>query len=296
MFRLFSLHELADLAADHTHRLQQPLLRLADLATIESEHADRLSSRHDRKENRPVQADVVCDALLHGAGVLIDIGDPQRLTRPPYAARQSYARAVGNRARRREKALDRLALNAPGLAETQDARGFVHEKVSAAVPALRFADRAEGRFEPCLKVFGIGEVARHHMLELQQLLRAPALGDVARNGDNDVSGRGAHRAGMCLDQQLRSVLATVNALHHRRGQIAGEHPVVELGELLARLGEDVLRAHRQQLFPGVAERPAGRVVHIDVAHAGAVDEQHQIRRGVHRDAEPALFFFRALAL
>src|SRR5437016_3476528 len=65
---------------------------------------------------------------------------------------------------------------------------------------------------------------------------------------------------------------------------------------LSRLGEDILRPQRQQLFPGVAQRSAGRVVHVDVTHARTVDEKHQVRRGVHRGAEPALFFFGALAL
>src|SRR5581483_11315239 len=74
---------------------------------------------------------------------------------------------------------------------------------------------------------------------------------------------------------------------------AGEHAVVEPGELLPGPGEDVLRSHRQQLFPAVAERPAGGVVHVDVTHARAVDEQHQVGRGIHRRAEPQLLLLGA---
>ncbi len=39
----FALHELADLAADHAHRLQQPVLGFADFAAVENQHAYRFS-------------------------------------------------------------------------------------------------------------------------------------------------------------------------------------------------------------------------------------------------------------
>src|SRR2546429_3816844 len=52
LFRLLALHELTDLAADHVYGLQQALLGFARIAAGETEHADRLSIRDDRKDER----------------------------------------------------------------------------------------------------------------------------------------------------------------------------------------------------------------------------------------------------
>src|SRR5882672_7055981 len=50
LFGLLALSELTDVAADHVYGLQQPLLGFAGLAAGETEHADRLSIRDDRKD------------------------------------------------------------------------------------------------------------------------------------------------------------------------------------------------------------------------------------------------------
>src|SRR5262249_17449889 len=51
---ILALEELADLTADHAHRAQQPLVRFADSAAIEGEHADRLAFRdHGEVESAP---------------------------------------------------------------------------------------------------------------------------------------------------------------------------------------------------------------------------------------------------
>src|SRR5206468_8866189 len=103
-------------------------------------------------------------------------------------------------------------------------------------------------------------------------------------------------AGIRLDGKLRPILATVVALYRRRDQLSCDHSLVESSEFLAGRRENVGRAHRQQLLPTVAQRPACRVVDVDIKEAGRVDEKHQVRRGIHRGAKAALFFFRALAL
>jgi hypothetical protein len=92
-----ALHELADLAADHPHRLQQPVLRLADFAAVENQHPDRLAFRHDRKEECAMHAGVAGDPRL-GPGVRGEIGDPQGLSRLKCLPHQSGTGSVGQHA------------------------------------------------------------------------------------------------------------------------------------------------------------------------------------------------------
>src|SRR6267143_5651751 len=181
LFGLLALYELTDMAADHVYRLQQALLGFAGFAAGETEHADRLSIRDDRKNECAVDAHVARrtrPGSRRRTRVLADIGGPQRLSRLPYLARQPDARAVSEFAGCLDKALDRGVRHAPGVGKAQHPGLLVHAKVSPALPAFRFAHRANRRLQPLRCVVRVGEVAAHRVFQCLQLLRALALRDV----------------------------------------------------------------------------------------------------------------------
>ena len=166
LFGLLALHELADLAADHARCLQQPLLGLAHFAAVEREHADRLSPGQDRKEDGSVQAHDAHGAFLHGAAVLVDVGDPQRLSRAPHLAHQSGPWSVGDVARAREKALDLRDGHAPGRAKAHQSGLVVRVEVSAALPAFGLAHAPDRRYKAGRGAVRIGKGTGHRVLEL----------------------------------------------------------------------------------------------------------------------------------
>ena len=157
LFALLSLQELPNLAADDADRLHQPVFGLADLATVESEHAYRLSFRDDRENECAVNTGVARQLQLCHAGIFEKIGNPQRLPRLPYPAHQSDAWGVGDVARAGDVAVDRLVRHAPRHAKAHDCGLFVRVEVSAALPALGFTYGADRRLDCSGRVAGIGK-------------------------------------------------------------------------------------------------------------------------------------------
>src|SRR6185503_15809146 len=80
-----------------------------------------------------------------------------------------------------EKLPDREFRHAPGHFKAQRVGLLVHAKIPAALPALRFAYRTDHRHHRRRDAFGCGDPVRHRVLEVLQLLRVLALGDVLRN-------------------------------------------------------------------------------------------------------------------
>src|SRR5207245_6365271 len=82
-FCLLALYELTDVAADHVHGLQQALPGFAGLAAGETEDADGLSIRDDRKDECAVDTHLARRARpgsRRRTRVLADICGPQRLS------------------------------------------------------------------------------------------------------------------------------------------------------------------------------------------------------------------------
>src|SRR6185369_2878851 len=177
--------ELGDLHADRRDRLKQLLLGLARPAGGEVQHAERVRGRDDGKDERAVDADLARADLVHGglggARVLRHVGGPYRLARLPGKAAQTLAGPVDELAREQDETLNRGIGDAPALGEAQDPPSLVDAEIAAAFPAFGFAHRADHGLQRGRCAVGIGEDARHRVLELAQLLGAPALGDVARN-------------------------------------------------------------------------------------------------------------------
>src|SRR5262245_11091640 len=171
--------KLTDLAADDAHRLQQAVFRLADLAAVEGQDADRVRAGHDRKEKRAAQAGFIDDVFPEDPRVLADVGDPERLARLPDPADQSDARAEHDLARPLEDPVDRRARRAPELAEAQHASFLVPAPVFAALPVFRLAHRTNRGLQCRRNAVRVGERAGDRMFQPQQLVGALAVGDVA---------------------------------------------------------------------------------------------------------------------
>src|SRR5439155_1125039 len=97
---------LTDLAADHVHGPQEPILRLPDFAAAESQHADRLAFGAHRKTESTVHDLVKGKPGLRDAGVAGDVGAPARLSRPPRAGGRLAHRPLYSRRQAHEVALE----------------------------------------------------------------------------------------------------------------------------------------------------------------------------------------------
>src|SRR3989442_845650 len=87
-------------------------------------------------------------------------------------------RRCSDSARAFDELLDRRLRHAPGFAEAQHAGLRVRAKISAALPALRFAYGADHRSHRRRDALGFGDPLRHRVFEALQLLRALGFGDV----------------------------------------------------------------------------------------------------------------------
>ena len=134
------------------------------------------------------------------------------------------------------------------------------------------------------------ELGDHHLLQalaLGAFFGQLARGNVARDRDDDVAGRGRNHPAHRLHRERRSVLAAIDTLDARSGRVAAEQPLVASPEVGAGRRKHVARPHGQQLLAAVAERAAGRIVDVDVAHPRRIDQRDEDRGGVDRGAELA---------
>ncbi|MNM31227.1 hypothetical protein D3C81_417990 [compost metagenome] len=126
----------------------------------------------------------------------------------------------------------------------------------------------------------------------QALLGVLALGDVARHGHQYPALARTQGAPLHFHGQRRTVLALQLQFRHRAALVARQQLVVQLFQLRLAL----LRAARpgpQEVFALETEHAARRLVDVDKAHAGPVDEENRIRRGIHGQAEAAQVFVEA---
>ena len=122
------------------------------------------------------------------------------------------------------------------------------------------------------RLIGLGQHRVHPGEALHSTLRLLALGDVARDRDNDVSRPETDCAAAGLHLETRPVPAPVPAFDRGFAKIAFDETVVGLAQLLPRLGKKLTGAHGDQLFVAVAERPARRIVGIDIVNPDRIDE------------------------
>ena len=162
--RLLALHELSDLRADHVDRLHQVLVRFADLAAVESENADRLSSGIHRKYECAVHPRFDGHRLLPDARIPRDVCDPHRLARLPNLSGESDARDVGDFARALDIQIELRSGLAPGLCKAQSAGFVVDAEEPPALPVLRLANRADHGLERRGDAVGFRNRARHRVL------------------------------------------------------------------------------------------------------------------------------------
>jgi len=126
----------------------------------------------------------------------------------------------------------------------------------------------------------------------QALLGVLAFGDVARHGHQDPALARAQGAPLHFHRQARTILALQLQFRHRPALVAGQ----QLGVQLLELGLALVRAarpHAQEILALEAQHAASRLVDVDKAHAGAVDEENRVGRRIHRQAEAAQVFVEA---
>src|SRR6267378_345530 len=235
--RAFPMTELPDLRADHVDRLHQMLVRFADLAAVERENADRLSSGIHRKYECAVNPRFEGDRLLPHTRIARDVRDPNRLARLPDLSGQSDPRGVGHFARALDKQFELRPGLAPGLRKAQSAAFVVDAEEPPALPVLRFANGADHRLERRRYAVGLGHRARHRVLEPKQLLGALALGNpaseasVSREDSCAVECRNAGRR----EKVLRTVLVDQSHVEIAEGLASVEQSAVFLPRSIERL-------------------------------------------------------------
>src|SRR5882762_4228694 len=219
------------------NRLHQAFVRFANFAAVESENADRLSSRIHRKYECAVYARFDRDRLLRHARVPRDVRDPHRLARLPHLSGQSDARGVDDFARALDIQVELRSGLAPELCEVQSAGFVVDAKEPSALPVLRLANRADHRLERRRDAVGLGHRARHRVLEPKQLVRAPALGDAAREAavSRETSCGVECRDAGRREKVLLAVLVDNSQLEIPEGLASVEQPAVCLPRSVDRL-------------------------------------------------------------
>ena len=114
------------------------------------------------------------------ARVMRRVGDPDRLAGLPDHSGKPHAgleRGIGGALARARRGFH--SGSRPALEGTQQRRGLVDTPEIGAVPTFAFGDAAQHRAHRLDDVGRLGHHARDGMLELQQLLDALFLGDVA---------------------------------------------------------------------------------------------------------------------
>ena len=123
-----------------------------------------------------------------------------------------------------------------------------------------------------------------------------AFGDIAHQGHNHP----AVARVLCVEPQFDpspfAVPAVPLQFHRLCLNAADDDAVIDTFKLFARRCQHAHRPRSQQLLAARVLHPAGRVVDMDEAHAGAIDQINRIRRRVHGRAEPLQGRLAALAL
>src|SRR5262249_28534313 len=138
-----ALEHLADLDADARQHLEQPSVRLADLAREELEHAEHAAAEQNRDGERAVQPLALCDHRTRKVRVLNDVLDPGGPAGLPDPARQPDAGREGGLARDGLEPLEMRRRRLPGLDAPQDVGGPVDAPEAAVVPAETGANRLQ---------------------------------------------------------------------------------------------------------------------------------------------------------
>ncbi len=180
LLRFLALQELADLPADHAHRSQQRLVRLAQLAAREGEDADhRIVEKHRREERCALAR--LRDALGPRGLRLLEVGDPAWLRRDDHVAQHAFRGddLVGLVA----VVVDRVpadARSAPARDQSRRADRILDAEEAGGLPLLAAADDGHDGLQDLAARRGLGEALGHFVLERHQRLGAPLLRQVAR--------------------------------------------------------------------------------------------------------------------
>ena len=157
--------------------------------------------------------------------------------------------------------------------------------------------------EPVLRILRPEPVGGEHAQAAEALLALtqpclvrPLLPHVTGDGGDQPRVAGAKHVSRRLERQEGAVLAAVVAFHAARQRRLLDQRIVGAFQLGAADRQDIRRPHLQQLPPGVAQQPAGRLVDVDVKHAGAVGDQDHVRGIVERQAKALQVGFAAPAL
>ena len=163
--------ELADLAAEHAHRVEQPLVRLAQLAREELHHADDPARAPQREAERGVQA-----RAARGVGArevrrprARPRSRPARRRRARGPGRPSPGSSVDPLAERLE--LGRALAGVPGADAAQPPVVGLGLPDGAELPAERAADRLERRGVDLDRALGFREDPRDLVLDALQVAR-----------------------------------------------------------------------------------------------------------------------------
>src|SRR6266581_5434361 len=293
---LLAGHELADLAADHAHHLQQRRIWIADLAAEEFEHGEGHVARQDRKGERAVEPGLGGELRPLEAFVAAYVRYPVRRAPHPHLPHQaSMGRLERNLAHLGDEVRERLLRDAPGLDAGYGFFPLVHAPARPAVPVERLADGLDDFRDGLGERFRFGEHARHGVFHPLALLGALALGDVARDDDHfrHLAGHVPDDAAFRFDVADAAVLeheAEFGPLPHARFDRLAEDRL----DALAVLGVNLPEGVRVRLDLAVLEDgPVGRTV-VDAPALG-VDHGDQIA-DVLGDEAKALFALAQLFL
>src|SRR6185436_3235482 len=172
--------ELSDLRADRAQRPQQALLGLAHAPGGEGEHRDDAPAGAHRKDQRVLQAGLARQVDATDAGVLRRVGEPHRLARLPNLADQAVAGPELDTARAIDEALRaRHGGRRPRSEAAQHAVRLLERPDLGAIPAQHVARRLQRATEAIGRARRLGQAQRHRVVELEELLDALLLGDVA---------------------------------------------------------------------------------------------------------------------
>src|SRR6266851_5709943 len=296
LFGLLARHELADLAADDTHHLQQRRIGIADFAAEEFQHGEGDVARQDRKGERTMQSGPGGEWGPLETFVPAHVRYPVRRAAHPHLPHQaSMGRLKRELAHLGDEIGECLDGDGPGLDAGYGFFPLVHAPARPAVPVERLADGLDDFRDGLGERFRFCEHARHGVLHPLALLGALALGDVARNDDHF-----RHLAGHVPDDAaFRFDVADAAVLEHEAE--FGPSPHARFDRLaedrldaLAVFGVNLPEGIRVRLDLAVLEDgPVGRTV-VDAPALG-VDHGDQIADVLGDEAE-ALFALAQLFL
>ena len=284
--------KLADLRADRAQRLPQALVGLADAPRGEFEYPGELSAGAHREQQRCLQAAFARELHAADARVLDRLGRPDRLARLPDRADQALPGTEGEAARAFDEALRaRNAGRGPARILAQHVAGFVRRPELRAIPAEHLARRLQRAAQSLGRARRLGEAQRNRVVELEQLLDALLLGDVAADAAiaEEASLGIEHRLAADADVAARAVGEGAPHEHVAERRALLEHDLVRLPAALdldagfpALLADQAVGA--RLLFGRVAAhldaREAQLGVLLPVPVGGEAEERRRARRGL----------------